>query len=277
MMVKIYKMSAFSEGNKGGNPAGVVIDTNALTENEMQTIAHQVGYSETAFVSSSEVADFKVRFFTPVNEVDLCGHATIATFNLLRDLKIITPGKYTQETKAGVLKVYVNPNEVLMEQTKPVFSEVLKPAAVKACFEEIELDLALPVQVVSTGLRDIFVPVKSLDNLMKLMPKLDVITALSKKYDASGLHVFCLESFHDHDANARNFAPLFGIDEESATGTSNGALSSYLMKYRKDDYNGEFVIKQGYSMDMPSRITTKIVIENDDIINVLVGGTARKL
>lgn len=276
-MVKVYKMSAFSEGDKGGNPAGVVIDADLLTEIEMQTIAYEVGYSETAFVSSSKKADFKVRFFTPVNEVDLCGHATIATFNLLRDLGIITVGQYTQETKAGVLNVYVDKNEVLMEQTKPIFSELLEPKEIEACFDHIELDSQLPIQVVSTGLRDIFVPVKSLDNLMKLKPKLEVIADLSRQYDSSGLHLFCLETFNNHEANARNFAPLFGIDEESATGTSNGALSSYLMKYRKDFFDGNFVIEQGYSMDMPSRITAKIVVENSEITTVLVGGTARRI
>ena len=105
MDLTVYKLSSFPKEGHGGNEAGVVLDADSLKDKEMLKIAKEVGFSETAFVSNSNVADFKVRFFTPVNEVSLCGHATIATFNLLRDKEIISPGIYTQETKAGILKL----------------------------------------------------------------------------------------------------------------------------------------------------------------------------
>ena len=84
MNKKIYRISALKYNNMGGNPAGVVLDADLLSESDMPTIAKEVGYSETAFIMKSLNADFKVRFFTPVAEVDLCGHATIASFNLLK-------------------------------------------------------------------------------------------------------------------------------------------------------------------------------------------------
>jgi PhzF family phenazine biosynthesis protein len=88
-MTEVYILNAFSATAEGGNPAGVVADATSMTEEQIQEIARELGYSETAFVQTSDVADFKVRFFTPVTEVDLCGHATIATFSLLLQLKKI--------------------------------------------------------------------------------------------------------------------------------------------------------------------------------------------
>jgi len=95
----IYRVTAFSDSAHGGNLAGVVLDADSLSEEQMLKIAKEVGYSETAFVMKSTKADFKVRFFTPTDEVDLCGHATIATFNLLRDLGAITVGDYTKKQR----------------------------------------------------------------------------------------------------------------------------------------------------------------------------------
>ncbi len=83
-MIKVELVRAFSNEGAGGNPAGgVVFDAGALSEDKMQETAAEVGYSETAFVLPSEDADYRVRFFTPNTEVDLCGHATIATFSTM--------------------------------------------------------------------------------------------------------------------------------------------------------------------------------------------------
>jgi PhzF family phenazine biosynthesis protein len=104
MEIKVYTLNAFAKTDHGGNPAGVVLDPDSLSAHDMQKVAAKVGFSETAFVKKSNSADFKVVFFTPNGEVDLCGHATIATFYLLANKGIVQAGKYTQETKAGVLK-----------------------------------------------------------------------------------------------------------------------------------------------------------------------------
>src|SRR3989344_7333723 len=112
MKVKVFTLNAFAKTENGGNPAGVVLNSDGLSEKQMLLISKKVGFSETAFVQKSDKADFKVKFFTPNAEVDLCGHATIATFYLLKDRQIIQAGKYTQETKAGVLAI-----EILQDKT----------------------------------------------------------------------------------------------------------------------------------------------------------------
>ena len=160
-MKNLYHLSVFPKTEVGGNLAGVYINADKLTSEEMQKIAFEVGYSETAFVMKSKVADLKVRFFTPLIEVDLCGHATIGTFNLLRDLKIISLGNYTQETKAGVLNILVKESEVFMEQLLPTFSDTIKTADLQKCFKNIHFDETLKPQILSTGIREIFIPIKN--------------------------------------------------------------------------------------------------------------------
>ena len=277
MELKIYRLSAFPKEPHGGNPAGVVISTDSLTVDEMQNIATEVGFSETAFVLDSPDADFKVRFFTPLSEVGLCGHATIATFNLLRDIGIITEGFYTQETQVGVLKLEVKSKIVYMEQVPPMYGEFVDPLEINECFDNEDfINTSLPIRVLSTGMKEIFLPVKSIKDLNKLIPNIEKIIEISIKYSVIGIHCFALSDEKDVDAYGRNFAPIVGIDEESATGTSNGALGCYLNNYVNKDKT-RFVLRQGYSMNKPSDIITKVKKQNGEIVTVFVGGSAIRI
>ena len=278
-MIKVYTLNAFTDDVSGGNPAGVVLEADNLSKNQMQDIAKKVGFSETAFVMKSDVADFRVRFFTPSNEVDLCGHATIATFKLLLLTERIHTGTYKQETLAGILSVEaLADGGILMEQSIPEYCDILSPEEIAKSLglDVDELEDSLPIQVVSTGLKDIIVPVKSLDALKKIKPDFEAITDLSRRYDSVGYHVFTTQSLTSVDCACRNFAPLYDIDEEAATGTASGALSSYLFKYKvlKDKSYTRIVFEQGYYMNSPSRILTSLRVENDAITTVYVGGDA---
>jgi PhzF family phenazine biosynthesis protein len=274
MDLTVYRLSSFLKEDHGGNEAGVVLDADSIKDKEMLKIAKEVGFSETAFVSKSNVADFKVRFFTPVNEVSLCGHATIATFNLLRDKGIINPGIYTQETKVGILKLDVKEDIVFMEQNSPVYGQVIEAIEFTNCFYNDDyINQELPIVILSTGMREIFLPINSVKKLNNLTPNFEEIIKLSNKYDVIGIHVFSVTK-DEADAYGRNFAPIVGINEESATGTSNGALGCYLNKYVNPS-KSEFILRQGYSMNKPSEIITKLQIQNRMIDTVWVGGTAK--
>lgn len=279
MKIKAFTLNSFAKSIEGGNPAAVVFNADDLSENEMKKIAGIIGFSETAYVMKSNVADFKVRFFTPTDEVDLCGHATVAVYYLLLQLGQIKPRRYTQETKAGSLKVEVKEDmSVIMNQTLPYFYETI-------CKEEIadslnittaEIEEDLPVQIVSTGLKDIIVPIKNMDILSAIKPNFEKVAEISKKYNTVGYHMFTLESLNSSNAHCRNLAPLYGIPEESATGTSNGALACYLFKYDKITPNNvdHIVFEQGYSMEKPSEIIASLAVQNKEIIEVMVGGKA---
>ena len=277
--MRVYILNAFSKTKRGGNPAGVVLDADRLDEPSMKKIASRVGYSETAFVQNSTGADFKTRFFTPAAEVDLCGHATIAVFSLLFGLRRIRAGKHSQETKAGILGVEVQKDgTVFMEQTLPFFENAIDPGEVAGSLG-IGLDsLApdMPVQIVSTGLRDIIVPIISLRELSSIKPDLDKIADISKKHGAVGYHAFSLETKHKSTAHCRNLAPLYGIPEEAATGTSSGALACYLFKHGKitEEQAQGLVFEQGYGMRRPSEILVRLEFGNKDITGVHVGGRA---
>lgn len=277
--IVVATLNAFARTAKGGNPAGVVLDADRLDESAMQRIAARVGLSETAFVRKSAAADFKIRFFTPAAEVDLCGHATIAAFSLLFGLRRIPPGRYSQETKAGILGVEVRTDgTVFMDQALPVFGDAIDPGEIAASLGIGPDSLApdLPVQIVSTGLPDIMVPIVSLRELSSLEPDFSKISDISKKQGSVGYHAFSLETKNGSTAHCRNFAPLYGIPEEAATGTSSGALACYLFKHGKirEEQAWALVFEQGYGMGRPSEILVRFEIADNGITGVHVGGKA---
>lgn len=276
MKVKAYKINAFAQSAAGGNPAGVVTNAGYLSEKDMKKIASILGLSETAFVLKSDCADFKLRYFTPTEEVDLCGHATIGAFAILLNEGSIKPGRYTQETKAGVLNVEVKSDlTIMMDQALPIFYDVIGKAEIADSLNIPihAIDNELPVQIVSTGLRDIIIPVKDTDILNSISPDFNKVAKISNKYNAVGYHIFAHNPY-EFIAYCRNLAPLYGIPEESATGTSNGALACYLFKYNRFNVEnaGNIVFKQGYSMNMPSEILVSLKVEKGEVLEVKVGG-----
>lgn len=243
----------------------------------MQHLAAVIGFSETAFIMNSEIADFKVRFFTPCAEVDLCGHATIAAFGLLYKKGIVAEGEYTQETKAGILKIRIKGETIYMQQALPQFFEKINGKELVSSLGITAYDLhdELPIQAVSTGLKDIFIPLKNEEILKDLQPNMKHIEEISKKYQAVGYHVFSIAEDDQRTAVCRNFAPLYGIPEESATGTSNGALACYLQNYGKIlENNKEIIFEQGIYMNKPSKIKARLVVEAGKLEEVWIGGEA---
>lgn len=282
MRVKVYTVNSFAKSINGGNPAGVVLNADGLSDVEMKKIAGVVGFSETAFVMKSDLADFMVRFFTPNEEVNFCGHATIAVFHTISSKGYIKSGRYSQETKAGILDVQVMEDlSIMMNQNIPSYHEIIEKQEIADSLNITvdEMLENLPVQIVSTALRDILVPIKSLDILNSINPDFKKVENISSKYNTVGYHIFTLESLNESNAHCRNFAPLYGIPEESATGTSNGALACYLYKYGKlkHDHITNISIEQGYSMERPSEIKIALTTKEKEITEVRVGGIALNL
>jgi PhzF family phenazine biosynthesis protein len=275
LKIKVDRLSSFAETINGGNPAGVVLNADNFDEKKMKLIAKNVGYSETAFVSNSNKADFKIRFFTPKEEVNLCGHATIAAFSLLIKEKIISQGKYTQETKAGILEIECNKNsEIFMNQNLPNFQEKLNQELITNALniDKDELLEDIPIEIVSTGLNDLMIPIKSLEALNQITPNMKKIENICNQNNIASFHLFCIPKNEFH-TSSRNFAPHLGIPEESATGTASGALGCYLIKHKIYEANKQLLFQQGLSMNKPSKI--KVIIEKTTTINaVKVGGKA---
>lgn len=272
MKTTVYHVNAFTANFKADNPAGVVLDAGNLNDKEMLAVAKEVGFSETAFVSKSEEATKRLRFFTPKEEVNLCGHATIASWSLMHQHNLVDRGISTQETLAGLLKVEVGADGLIfMEQAKATFFEGVEPEIVAPILgiKPTDVNGLFKPQVVSTGLKDLIVILNSEKVLNSLVPDFEAMTTFSKDHGITGMHVLCLLDEHPSLAAARNFAPLFGIDEESATGTSNGAFLCYLKKYDSLPLQDQYRIEQGKSMGQTSYIYGRF--END---TVWIGGNA---
>ncbi|HCX60858.1 PhzF family phenazine biosynthesis protein [Sedimentibacter sp.] len=278
-------LKAFTYKDSGGNGAGVFLLDKELTNEKKQQIAADIGLSETAFVLMDDENNYNVSFFTPLCEVDLCGHATIAAFfylGLTGHIKGFNEiKKVYQHTKLGKLEIDAvfkgsTIDYVLMQQQTPQIYDEFDgddlgeiAGSLNISVENIGLkDLIIKPTIVSTGLKDVIIPVKSRDILNKLDVNMRLINDLSHIYDVVGYHVYTIEN---NQVFARNFAPRVGIDEECATGTSNGALGCLL--YGKNIISDEFSVIQGESMNEASQIFVKV--ENiNGTLDVRVGGKA---
>ncbi|KKP68162.1 MAG: Phenazine biosynthesis protein PhzF family [Candidatus Roizmanbacteria bacterium GW2011_GWA2_35_19] len=281
MKIKVYLLSAFGVSKDGGNLAGVVLNADFLTDNQKKSISRTVNYSETAFVSSSNKADYKVAFFTPKDEVNLCGHATIAAYSLLHQKHLLKSGVYKQELKSEILPIEIaDDGLILMDQALPIFSEEILIKKITNIFnipESIILKTKLKSQIVSTGLRDIFLPIINREALFNLKPDLNKMRALNKETHTVGFHAFTLNTININSlAHCRNFAPLYGINEEAATGSSSGALACYLFRNKtlKNINVNKLMFEQGYSMGKPSKIHVLLEEKNEAIKRVRIGGKA---
>lgn len=278
-MIDVFLVNSFTKNGAGGNPAGVVLHADSLSDQEKLKIAQAVGYSETAFVSQDNKADFEVSFFTTTDEVDFCGHATLAAFSIMQQEGMITEGQYLQRTKAGLLAVTIEANgHIVMEQKLPEYLGVLSYEVISELIgldAELLASTQLPIEIISTGLPDIIVPVPS-GYLDKILVNELLASDYCKKHDVIGIHAFELcENNTQLTASCRNFAPLLGIPEESATGSASGALACYLTKHLKGNLN-KFTFEQGRAMGCTSKITALVESNEQGVINVKVGGFACK-
>lgn len=281
MKINVKKVNAFTESLEGGNPAGVVLDSPDLTDEQMKHVSKVLSVSETAFVFPSKKADYKIRFLSPDVEVDLCGHATIATFFTMalegvfsRDINTVV----TQETKAGVLPVDIYFSDeavdrVMMTQATPRYKDICLDISILADSLNIsadKIDDSLPKQIVSTGLFTLPLCVKSFDILKAINPDFEKIKKLCSRFGVGSFHLFTFDTVEsDSIYHARNFAPVYGVNEDPVTGTANGAVCSYLIK-NKIVKDRNLICEQGDIMGRPGRVFVEI-----DRDGVKVGGKAR--
>ena len=294
--IRVSQVDAFTTEPLAGNPAGVVPEADGLTDGQLQSIAREMAVSETAFLFESDDADRRVRYFTPSQEVDLCGHATIASFVKLVDGGVLDVGESTLETNVGVLDVAVESDgTVWMTQDAPSiravdvsYDRVGEALGLdRAVFEGVGADL--PPAVASTGLPFLVVPVAYLSDLGDVQPDLAAIESLTEAVGATGLYVFSFDALDAASTlHGRMFAPGAGVPEDPVTGTASGAVGAYLRRFDAFGTDGaltavgseagtvatepaetaplEMVFEQGHYVDRPGRVRVRL----DD--EVRVGG-----
>lgn len=282
-MKEVHIVNAFTDNGVGGNPAGVVLDADNLSNVEKQALATQVSLSETSFVSSSKVADFKLEFFTPNRQIPHCGHATIATFGYLAQLGRISAEKTSKETIDGTREIIVKDKLVYMEQRAPMYTSLphngvrVQDVLVSLHITTDDLlDGHLPI-VANTGVNCLIVALKDEATVADIKPDLPAIEAISEKLDLIEYYIFSTETqVAGRDADARMFAPLYGIPEESATGMAAGPLACYLYDYLNIKKE-RFIIEQGHLMPepSPSELIADLSLQNGKIESLMVGGQAK--
>ena len=268
--MKLFIVDAFTDKPFGGNPAGVVLlDSDAFPKDElMLSIANELRYSETAFIRRHSAQEYTIRYFTPKAEVDLCGHATIASFFTLHQ-KGLASGQCLCHTKAGDLHIEVG-EKVMMQMAKPrIVATLTETEEIYRALGMKDYHPTMPVQIVYAGLPDLMIPLPSLDILQSLHPDMEAIAAITKKYDSVSFHVFAFGN-DGYTAHVRDFAPLYDIPEESATGTANASLTYYLQQCGCLGKEAECSFIQGEAMGRPSVVVTRIQADG----NIFVGGTA---
>ncbi|WP_411965565.1 PhzF family phenazine biosynthesis protein [Haloferax sp. YSMS24] len=260
-------VDAFTTEPLSGNVAGVVPDADGLDAEQMRAIAAELGASETAFVCSSPSADRRIRYFTPTEEIDLCGHATIAAHAHLAAERALEPGSHTLETNVGTLDIEVGElGEIWMSQdaatVRPLDVEYDRVADLLgvdvAALRDVGADL--PIALASTGLPFVLVPVNFLEHLSSVSPDLDAIDEFTTEHEAAGIYAFTFDTLDgDSTLHARCFAPGVGIPEDPATGTASGACGAYLRQMGAfDSMPDELRFEQGHFVDRPSLVRVKV-------------------
>ncbi|MBY5938114.1 PhzF family phenazine biosynthesis protein [Marinobacter nauticus] len=281
MILEVPIVYAFTDGQLGGNPAGIVLEAERFTNREKQRIAATVGLSETAFVSRSNTADIKLEFFTPSQQIAHCGHATIATFSYLQQTGQLHKARTSKETIDGRREIFMEGDMAYMEQKGPRYgsleSETLADVLRALNIQKSDLIESIQPCVVNTGNSFLVVGLKDGDLVKKLSVDQKQIAQISEALDLIGFYVFAqLSALKGRDAGARMFAPRYGIEEEAATGMAAGPLACYL--HDKMSVSGrELYIEQGHWMPTPSPSLIKVQLnvgEDGNIKGLFAGGRA---
>lgn len=262
--MNILRIAAFADGNRGGNPAGVVLCDEMPEDKVMLSLAKQVGYSETAFLKPFQDG-WKIRYFSPEIEVPFCGHATIASGAVLGD-----------SFGEGMYKLFLNTDEISVDVTRSVngrYAAALhsprtwSKAAPQKYTEEIlkqfhiianDIDSTFPIHFAFAGAKHLIIVLKDRKTLAEMNYHFEYTKALMLNEGLATISLLWHES--DGVFHARNaFAPG-GIYEDPATGAAAAALAGYL---RDLNWQGKrkFEILQGEDMGCPSRLFVEYTSE----------------
>ncbi|EPZ0456670.1 TPA: PhzF family phenazine biosynthesis isomerase [Bacillus cereus] len=286
--INVFHYDAFTNKPNMGNPAGIVLEADELTEGEMQLIAEKVGFNETSFVLPSEVADIKMRYFTPGFEMDLCGHGTVGTIYALRERGLLEEkSNLTIETKAGILPIQIGVNEngetfIKLRQAAPQFKDFAgskEELARSIGLEVNDLDVSLPIVYGSTGNWTVIVPIKNLNACERMKPNNAAFPSVLKEILNASIHPICLETYDEKvHMHGRHFSSAYaGTIEDPVTGTASGVMGAYYATYVEKDFDHEMelIVEQGQEIHKDGRVTVYVTKDvESEKLQIDIAGTA---
>lgn len=285
----LYHIDAFTRTPFRGNPAGVVLGADGMSDAQMQDLARELKHSETAFVlrPDGDDHDLRVRYFTPSTEVPLCGHATIAAHAARGHALQMQEGVVRQKTRAGIQTVAITRGSqgdcrIVMHQGKPRFDPPLDAGHCELLMEALGLRMSdasmrAPIQVVSTGHSKVMVPLSAEVDLDSLEPRMAALSQLSQDIGCNGYFVFQIAADEEAATDGRMFAPAIGIDEDPVTGNANGPLGAYLVHHRLVAHDGSvlrFEGRQGRASRRDGVVHVEVAVRDGEPEAVSIAGDA---
>jgi PhzF family phenazine biosynthesis protein len=262
-MSDVLRYAAFSDRPTGGNPAGVVLDASGLSDDEMQAIAAEVGYSESAFVTGGDGDRHDIRYFSPLAEVPFCGHATVATAVALAERD--GPGDVVFLTRNGPVPVTTRRDEQgrltatltsVVPRVEEVASADLDEALAALGWAREQLDPALPPRVGFAGVSHLILATDTRERLAALDYDFDRLGALMGARDWTTLQIVWREN--DTRFHARDPFPPGGAVEDPATGAAAAALGAYLRELGLIAPSATITVLQGEDMGRPGRLLVDV-------------------
>lgn len=259
--LRFKQVDVFASEPFRGNPVAVVIGAEGLDTPTMQRIANWTNLSETTFLQKSRVADYKVRIFTPRQELPFAGHPTLGSCHAAIESGFVSSGKsLKQECAAGVFDLSLEDGRIFVRGPQPRLTPVAEPIGLDVVSDPVRIDVGA-VWVVAE--------VKDARTLAGRTPDHAVLMKLSEKHDLAGICVFARSDDDESAIHVRAFAPYHGIPEDPVCGTGNISVAAYL-RHRKDPrFGNAYVARQGMNMGRDGRVHMRI---GDDSIRL--GGDA---
>ena len=266
MTTDVLRYAAFTMDGDGGNPAGVVLDARGLDAEQMQAIAAEIGYSETAFLVKrpNEPNAYDVRYFAPLQEVPFCGHATIAAAVALAER--FPADELIFHIPAGLVTIatFENDEGELVAELTSVAPRTAQPepALVSAALQALrwsadDLDPDYPVLLANAGSEHLVLVTKTRQRLADLNYDFHTLAELMRDHGLVTLQLIWPESKKRY--HSRNPFAGSGVVEDPATGAAAAAFGGYLRELEIIDGDAAFTIIQGVDMGRPSKLDVSVI------------------
>jgi len=290
--VRVFQVDAFTSQRFCGNPAGVVIDADALSERDMQLLARELNNGDTAFLLRPDGPDhdLQVRFFTPRSEAAFVGHATVASHAVLSSLQLAP--RIRQKQKSGVVEIDTRPGyppRIAFRQPPPALGRELASEDLDAVLEALalgrsDLDARCPPQIVGRNSTRLLLGVGDAEVLARVHADSGRLRALSSTLGAPGYFLFTLTPADSTVlTEARMFCPALGIEEDPVSGNAHALLGAYLLQHRllgtaaeslPQRRTIEFSGAQGQHVGRPGRVGVALELEHGRLHAVSIAGEA---
>ena len=287
--------SAFTDTPFGGSHAGIIYDGESVSTEKMQQIAREVRAPATCFVMKVDGRDVHVRFFSTAQEYPMCGHGTLALMTglIARGYLDISQGAtenvhlHTTANSALVRVTHQNDGRVeVMLNLEPAEFEAasIDDDELRTLFggSPDDLETSLPIEFTASDFSHLVVPMASLAGVQSLSPDFDRLNDYCEKADIDTVMLFCRQTVEaENTVHCREFAPRVGTPEVPAAGTTNRALACYLARHGLINAQGNAPCivraEQGYEIERPSLVTTRMALDGNVPSDIWVGGLATQV